>query len=238
MTARTLRLRPFALIALAGLLVALPGCGGGGAQTAQTLPPGDRNDALAPRDSFEASQEVVISADTHCAAGRFAENAGNLPQAMDQYQKALKLRPNHPEALFRTAVVQVKMRNLPAAIETWNKYVNVTRGDATAYANLGFAYELSGRTHDAEMAYLKAIKRDPANIVARTNYGLMLARKERFNEATLQLQTVMTRADVHYNLASVLEELGRREQAKIEYRKALDIDPQMADAKDRLAALQ
>ncbi|HEX8915529.1 MAG TPA: tetratricopeptide repeat protein [Humisphaera sp.] len=220
----------------AALFPWLAGCGGGGGNS-QQLTNADKEAALRPRDDFEAGKQVPITADTHVAAGRFAEAAENFPQALDQYQKALAMSPRHQEALFRTAVVHVKMKNLPAAVETWTKYVAATNGDATAYANLGFAYELSGRTSEAESAYQKGVRRDPTNAACRTNYGLMLARKERFNEAVLQLQTVMPRADVHYNIASIYEELGRKEQAKLEYRKALDLDPQMTDAQDRLAAL-
>ena len=132
----------------------------------------------------------------------------------------------------------MKQKQFTEAIDTWTKYVTATKGDATAYANLGFAYELCGRNTDAETAYLDGIKREPVNAACRVNYGLMLARHERFNEAVLQLQTVLNKSDVHYNLASVYEDLGRPEQAKIEYSKALAEDPTSKDAAARLAALQ
>ena len=66
----------------------------------------------------------------------------------------------------------------------------------------------------------------------------MLARLGRTAEATLQLQAVLSPADVHYNLASVLEHQGRKEAAKAEYRKALEPDPTLDDAQTRLSALQ
>lgn len=214
------------------------GCGGGGPPAAQqTLTEADRA-KLQPRDAFEAGKDVPISADTHFAAGQFAESQGHLPQALEQYRKALRLNPHHRDALFRTGIVYVKQKKLPEAIETWNNYVQATNGEATAYANLGFAYDLASRTVDAEQAYLKGIKREPTNAPCRVNYGLMLARRERFNEAVLQLQTVLTEAEVQYNLASVYEGLGRREQAKLCYRKALEVDPAMREAQARLDAIQ
>lgn len=245
-TQRRLRTPVTALAACAltaaAVLPLLGGCGGppppGQAGAQQHLTAADDQARLAPRDDFEAGREVPIGADTHFAAGQLAETQGNLSQAMDQYRKALRINPNHREALFRVAVVQVKEKKLPEAIETWNKYVTVTGGDATAYGNLGFAYELAGRTTDAEQAYLKGIRREPGNAACRVNYGLLLARKERFNEALLQLQTVLPEADVHYNLASVYESQGRPAQAKIEYRKALEADPKLKDAQARLDAMQ
>jgi tetratricopeptide (TPR) repeat protein len=65
----------------------------------------------------------------------------------------------------------------------------------------------------------------------------MLARLGRTAEATLQLQAVLTPGEVHYNLASVLEHQGRREAAKMEYQRALELDPDLADARQRLTAL-
>ena len=234
---------PFAraLLLSAVLLGGTAGCGGGGPprQDARQLNQNTSRDdkRIAPRDEFEAGREVPISADTHFAAGQFAETQGNPTLAGEQYRKALRLNPKHRGALFRTGVLQVTQRKLAEAIETWNRYVAATDHDASAYANLGFAYELAGRTSEAETAYLKGIRRTPTNPACRVNYGLMLARKERFNEATIQLQTVLSEAEVSYNLASVYESLGRREQAKLGYRKALELSPDMADAQARLAAL-
>ncbi|MDB5294842.1 MAG: hypothetical protein JWO31_825 [Phycisphaerales bacterium] len=223
-----------------GGLVGAAGCGGpshADVRRPDQTAGNDESKRLAPRDSFEAGKEVPISADTYYASGQFLESQDRLDPAMDQYRKALKLDPKHRQTLYQVGIVLVKQRKLTEAIEAWNKYVTVTDGDATAYANLGFAYELAGRTTDAETAYGKGIRREPTNAVCRVNYGLMLARKERFNEATMQLQTVLSEADVNYNLASVYESLGRKEQAKIAYRKALKLAPNFADAQARLDAM-
>lgn len=225
---------------LCGLIAALAaGCRGSassGRQAGAASAEAQRQ-SLAPRDSFEAGKEVPISADTHYAAGQFAESQGNLVMAMDQYSKALKLDSKHSNALFRTGIVQVKQRLFNSAIESFGKYVEANKGDANAYASLGFAFELAGRTTEAETAYLQGIRREHTNAACRVNYGLMLARKERFNEAILQMQTVLSQAEVHYNLASVYESIGRREQAKIEYKKAIELSPNLREAQARLDAM-
>ncbi len=51
---------------------------------------------------------------------------------------------------------------------------------------------------------------DPGNKRVRTNYGLMLARHGRTNEALLHLRAAMSPADAHYNMAVVLESQGKR----------------------------
>ena len=65
----------------------------------------------------------------------------------------------------------------------------------------------------------------------------MLARQGRSGEALRQLQTVLPPAKAHYDLASVYEIQGRKPEARAEYQKAVELDPQLDDAKARLAAL-
>ena len=196
---------------------------------------------LKPTNDFEKARQVPITADTHFAAGQLAESQDQLDRAVEQYRKALWKDPKHRKTLFRLGVVYTKRKQFDAAVATWQKYIELTGGDptanATALANLGFCYELAGRGDEAETTYLRGIRKDPKNGPCRVNYGLMLARRERFNEATLQFQAVLSPAEVHYNLASVYEWMGRREQARVEYRRALALDPKLSDAQARLDAM-
>ena len=187
--------------------------------------------------SFDVPKEPELNANTRCAAGQLAEAQGDLPRAIQQYSEALKLEPKHEQSLFRLAVVHAQLKQYPQSIEAWKRYLKVTDGSAIGYSNLGFTYELSGQLAQAEEAYKKGISRDMSSRPCRVNYGLMLARMGRTSEATIQLQSVLKPAEVHYNLASVYEQQGRKEQAKAEYNKALTIDPGLYDARVRLSSL-
>ena len=51
-------------------------------------------------------------------------------------------------------------------------------------------------------------------------------------------QAVLTPAKAHYDIAAVYEQMGRRTgKLRIEYAKALELDPQLIDAKSKLATL-
>jgi tetratricopeptide (TPR) repeat protein len=191
----------------------------------------------ANRSQFDTAQDPPLTADTRYAAGQLAESQGNPTLAIKQYQECVKGNPNHTAALYRLGVCYSQTRQFPQAIDTWNKYIKVTKGAATGYSNLGFCYELSGQREEAENAYKKGIQKDPYNQACRVNYGLMLARLGKPSEAINQLQVVLSPAEVRYNLGSVYEQLGRKEQAKSEYKKALELDPNLVDAQTRLAAL-
>ena len=189
-------------------------------------------------DKFETSDDPPISADTHFAAGQLMESQGDLNGALKQYQAALKLDPNHKNALFRTGLVYTAQKNYSEALLFWRRYLKATNNSSAAYNNLALCYEQAGQINDAEQAYKAGIARDPEERPCRINYGLMLARHARTQEATAQLATVLTPAEVQYNLGSVFEEQGKLADAKACYRKALELDPNLRDAKARLAAMK
>lgn len=190
-----------------------------------------------PVSEFDKAKNPAITAKTHFAAGQLAESQGDFGHAIEQYRKALELNPKYADAMFRLAVIQTNLRSFVNAIDTWKSYVTLTDGSATAYSNLGFCQDLAGNVPAAESAYRAGIARDPANEPCRVNYGLMLARHGRPNEALLQLQAVLSPAKAHYDLASAYETMGRKKEARVEYAKSLDLDPSFTDAKAKLATL-
>ncbi|MDB5174779.1 MAG: Tetratricopeptide 2 repeat protein [Phycisphaerales bacterium] len=186
---------------------------------------------------FEAAKEPAITANTRFAAGQLAESDKSYDNAIQQYKLALESSPKHLKSLYRLGCVYAQLQRYPEAAEAWKRYVTATDGSATGYSNLGFCEELAGNPNAAEADYKRGIAKDPNNEPCRVNYGLMLARRGRTGEAIVQLQAVLPPAQVHYNLASVYELQHRKELAKQEYQKALDLDPNFDDAKSKLASL-
>jgi tetratricopeptide (TPR) repeat protein len=188
-------------------------------------------------DEFGSVSNPPIVANTHFAAGQLAESEGRLPQAIDQYNQALSGDPKHLDSLYRLGVVYAELKDYPHAIHTWNRYIELSGGSATAYSNLGFCQELAGNPSAAEAAYLKGIAADSSNEPCHVNYGLMLARRGKSVEALRQLQIVLPPAQAHYDLASIYQMQGHKDQARAECQKAIELDPQFQDAKQKLAAL-
>lgn len=181
--------------------------------------------------------QPTINANTHFAAGQLAESRNNIPAAIEQYKIALKQKPDYQPAIYRLAILYTTQKEFAPALQLWQQYVKLTDGSAGAYSNLALCEEYSGRPGEAEADYRRGVKADPKAEACRVNYGLMLARHDRIGEATIQLQAVLPQAEVHYNLAVVYEGEGRREQARIEYQKAVALNPEMTDARARLADL-
>jgi tetratricopeptide (TPR) repeat protein len=198
----------------------------------------DADKLNAQNSRFENTDSPPINAETRFAAGQLAESQGQIAQAVEQYREVLKLNPKHPQALYRLGIIYTETKQYDLAIEVWRQYVKVNNGSATAISNLGFCYELAGQLPEAEKAYNIGIEKEPHNQPCRVNYGLMLVRTGRVKEAAQQLSVVLRPAEVHYNIASVYEQTGKKEEAKAEYKKALDSDPKFWEARTRLADMK
>jgi tetratricopeptide (TPR) repeat protein len=189
-------------------------------------------------EKFEKSDDPPFTADTRFAAGQLAEAQGNFENAIMQYKAALKLNPKYLDAMFRLGGVYVQTRQFDEAIATWQRYLKATNNSAEGYSNLALAFEAAGRFDEAEKSYQAGIARDPHCQGCRVNYGVMLARRGQTDAAIAQLSAVLQPAAVYYNLGSVCESQGRTEEAKAYYRKALELDPKLRDARARLAVLK
>ncbi len=212
------------------------GCGGksGGPQLLNQ----DAANQLGAQHSNFDGKEPAINLQTRMAAGQLAESQNTPSRAVEQYKEALKIDPGFEPAMYRLAVVYTTMKAYPQAIAAWQAYEKQTNGAPNAWASLGFCQELAGRYDDAEASYQKGIAHSPKNVLCRTNYGLMLARHGRIDEATAQLSEVLAPAEVHYNLGVVYELRGMKAKAREEYELALKMDKELAEAQKRLAGLE
>jgi tetratricopeptide (TPR) repeat protein len=226
------------------VLAAVVACVGGGCSKDS----GQEPIGLAPRQSremeaarggsgFEGEKDPPFNAQTHFAAGQLAESQNAPARALEQYQASLKIDPHHLPSLYRLGVIYAQQKSWPQAIAAWQAYVKETGNEPGALANLGFCCELAGQPEKAEKAYKQGIAIDRRSQPCRINYGLMLARSGRTTEALAQLQAVLSEAQAHYDIASALEQQGNRAEARVEYQKALSIDPELGDAKARLAGM-
>lgn len=222
------------------LAIGIGGCAdqsGGSADGSKNVGVTEAQNLGAARTTFETAEDPPFNAGTRFAAGQLAESQNQPDLALEQYREAIKIDPKHQQSLYRLGVLNTQTKQYPAAIEAWKQYVKVTNGNPTAYSNLAFCLEISGKGSEAEAAYKSGIKKDPKNEPCRVNYGLFLARTGREKEAIEQLSAVLPPAKVHYNLASVYETVGRADEARAQYRKALEVDPEFWEARSRLSRL-
>ncbi len=237
----TRRLLTSAIVPSLALLLVI-GCGGKNKD--KTAAAKSKNQQLSKtesasheRDPFEQMEDPPISANTRVAAGQLAEAQGDFARAISQYNEALKLDPSHRDALFHLGQAYTLQKRFDEAIATWQKYLQVTKNSVQGYNNLALTYEVAGHWAEAESAFKQGIAKDPDDASCRINYGLLLARRDQTEDAKAQLSAVLSPAEVSYNLGSICEQKGKRDEARAYYQRALELDPKLRDARIRLAIL-
>ena len=123
------------------------------------------------------------------------------------------------------------------AMEGGKQYV-IYANMAEAY--MGLAGEKTGAEQTAAMdqgleAFSKAIEMKPEDASTHNNYALALAKAKKFPESQAELQKAATldppnAGKYFYNLGAVLVNTGQSEPAGEAFKKAIDADPEYADA--------
>lgn len=199
--------------------------------------PSDAN-ANVDMESIAEAPTPDIKPSTYIAAGDLAASRNQFVQAAQQYGKALEVTPKDAPVIKKMALAQVKAGDTDGAIASLQRYEAVTDGSADAYGSLGYAYELGGKADLAEKTYLEGIKKHPDGALVHVNYGLMLVRHARVDDAVKQLSVALAPHEVNYDIAGVYEQMGRKDLAEFYYRRALECDPNFSPARQKLTMVE
>ena len=179
-----------------------------------------------------------IEATTFIAAGDLAVSRNEFAQAAAQYRKALDIDAKNGPVVKKMALAQVKGGDMTGAVASLHRYLDVTDGSIDAYGSLGYALELSGKTDEAETIYQEGLKKHADGALIHVNYGLMLVRHARVDEAVVQLSAALQPHEVNYDIAGVYEQMGRKDLAQFYYRKSLECDPGFVPARQKLTMVE
>lgn len=188
-------------------------------------------------DKSAINDQQKFTAQTYYAAGQIAESQHEIGRAINEYRLSLNAPGPHAPSLYRLAVLYTQRKDYPQAIEIWKQYVSATYGSALAYGDLAYACQLAGKFADATSAYDQALRKEPSNPTVRVNYGLMLAGKGNIPAAQNQLSGILTQPQVHYQIGIACQENRNYTEARNQFTQAIALDPQLFDAKVRLAEL-
>lgn len=114
-------------------------------------------------------------ANQHAANGRAYEDSGMLPEAIQEYKRALSLFERMPDVRLGLAKIYVRMGQLDKAREEFETVVKSNPELAAAQTWLGILYYKQGRKDLARRHWEKAQQSDPNDNAARAY--LRLARE-------------------------------------------------------------
>jgi tetratricopeptide (TPR) repeat protein len=163
---------------------------------------------------------------------------GRLPEAVAQYEAALRLRPDDADAHNNLGLA---WSTIPGrtddAIAQYQEALRLQPDDAAARTNLGIAWaRMPGRLPDAIAQFEEALRLEPDSSEAHFNLGVAWSQiPGHLPDAIAQYQEVLRLqpdfADVHTNLGVALAQTpGRLPDAIIQFEETLRLHPDSAGA--------
>ncbi len=174
----------------------------------------------------------------HACLGIALDHAGRLPEAVAEYEAALRLHPDYADALIDLGNAERKMGRLPEAIEHFRRASALAPANAEAHNSLGAALTDLGRRTEAEAEYETALRLQPGYADAENNLGTLLCTLGRGQEGIIHLGRAVRfkpeMAEAHSNLGTALAMAGRLPEAIAQFTAALQLDPGLVTARANL----
>lgn len=146
---------------------------------------------------------------------------------------------------FNAGMTAMQSKQWSTAVEQLTKASELDATQLAVWSNLASAYdswskETRGEESEKAMAkadevYKKVIELKPDDASVHNNYGLMLARQKKFKESQDELAKAAAldppgAGKYYYNLGAILVNTGQNEPAGEAFKKAIEADPNYADA--------
>jgi len=151
---------------------------------------------------------------------------------------------------FNAGKEAMSTKNYDAAIQAFEKGSVMDPNQNVIWANLADAYlalagtktgdEQTAATTKGLEAYQKAIALKPDDAAYHNNYALALARAKKYDDAQGELNKAAqidpaSAGKYYYNLGAVLVNTGQMDPATAAFKKAVEADPNYADAQFQYA---
>jgi len=153
--------------------------------------------------------------------------------AIENYKKALLVKPDYADAFCNIGIVQQKKGELKTAIQNYKKAIKINPLHVRAHYNMGISYKTKGDPEGAIACYKQAIKLQPNHAEAYNNMGTAFSDVSKLQKAIDCFKRAVdfkpTYAEAHHNMGNALKELKKFEEAIEAYHKALSLKPNQAE---------
>ena len=201
------------------------------ATTKRMVIPISRSNTIAwlPR-SFPKSPMIAI------ALAKTLRDMGEPAEAVRALQEfaARQPRPNS-DVLSLEGILEDEQGHHPAAENAHRAAVAAAPEQSDLHNNLGYNLLAQGRMDAAIEEFRRAVELDPKSDIAHNNLAAALARsgsatKDTTSEAIAEWSRSTGQAEAHNNMAAVLIDQGRYDEARAELAAALSMEPGLGAA--------
>lgn len=170
--------------------------------------------------------------------GNQAVAASNFTVAIERYTQAIALHPWVPEFYFNRAVAYRGTRRFDLAIRDFEKVIELNPklpmpAWVELYLGLGTVYQENAEYTRAIDNLDKALRLDPSNAKIFLNRGNTYFFLKNYDQALADINKSLELEEIplgHYSRAKVLETMGESDKAIAAYTKAIEQNPQFAEA--------
>jgi protein O-mannosyl-transferase len=171
--------------------------------------------------------------------GWYLSNHGDTLGAMENYRKALEIKPDYDDAHNNLGFAYANLKKYPEAIAEYEKALKIRPNHVEVNNNFGNALADVGRVDEAIEQYIIALRQKPDYADAHNGFGIALSMKGRYAEAIEHFHSALrykpNDAGTHSNLGNAYAVQGKFDLAIPEYEEALRLNPKDSQARNNLA---
>jgi tetratricopeptide (TPR) repeat protein len=165
--------------------------------------------------------------------GCYLEGKGQVPEAMEYYQRAVRISPNYAKALNNLGKLLAAEGRVDEAMEYYHRALSFDPEHVSALNNLGAALAGKRQFTEAMAMYEKALRLDPNFVYAHYNLGVALEAEGRWEEAVEQYtEALRVKPDywqAHNNLGYFLLLHGQTAEAARYFTESLRLNPNQGE---------
>ena len=172
---------------------------------------------------------------------------GNANRAAGVLRQLLKDHPDHKEVKFQYAMASSEMSDLETAEKYYRQLIESGRQEQDSYYelasnNLGYLFaQKDMRLDEAEKLVRQAHETNPNASYILDSLGWVHFKKGEYEKAREYLERAaklaISDAEIHSNLGQLYERIGEEELARMSYQRAIELDPTLQRARERMNAI-
>lgn len=197
--------------------------------------------------SKDAARACLATAQLLDRQGKCAE-AGKLSDAdyrraqeaiAFEYEKAIVNDPSLTKTVCRRlAVIYDYLGDFAKADREYDKALALHPKDAALLNDVGYSHYLRGEWTVAEDYLSQAVKSNPDQQTAWINLGMTLVQRNQLDRAFDAFNHAVPEPEAHCNMAFAFSLQGKHREAIQEYRRALELAPNLDKARAAMAKLE
>ncbi|XP_043486094.1 UDP-N-acetylglucosamine--peptide N-acetylglucosaminyltransferase 110 kDa subunit isoform X1 [Polistes fuscatus] len=188
-----------------------------------------------------AIKQNPLLAEAYSNLGNVFKERGQLPEALENYRHAVRLKPDFIDGYINLAAALVAAGDMEQAVQA---YITALQYNPDLYcvrSDLGNLLKALARLDEAKACYLKAIETRPDFAVAWSNLGCVFNAQGEIWLAIHHFEKAVALdpnfLDAYINLGNVLKEARIFDRAVAAYLRALNLSPNNAVVHGNLACV-